>query len=105
MKLALVVLAACSASAAPAARVVDAGAGWRFGCALLDDTTVRCFGEGIEGSVGDGTGYDRNRPVPVIYYDSHLGLQNFVKTLSTIRELMLSIPPEIVPTGKVFPLE
>lgn len=52
--------------AATAMRVVDLGLGWQHSCALLSDTTVRCWGRGDQGQVGDGTGEDRSRPTAVL---------------------------------------
>lgn len=41
------------------------GAGSEFTCALLADTTVRCWGFNGQGRLGDGTGVDRLSPTPV----------------------------------------
>ena len=94
--------------------VIDALFSGRPSRVFLDDllTGVVKASDGRESLARALTGYSNrvpdiigNRPVPVIYYDAHLGLQNYVKTLGTLRELILSIPPEIVPIEKVFPLE
>ena len=68
MRILSLALVACTANAAPAPRhkVIDAGAGWRHACALLDDGTVRCWGDGDSGAIGDGMGEQRSRPTPVI---------------------------------------
>jgi alpha-tubulin suppressor-like RCC1 family protein len=45
-------------------------AGSRHTCALLRDGTVECWGQGIEGQLGDGLGKDSLRPVRVLAADS-----------------------------------
>lgn len=58
--------AGAGVTAATRGRVVDVGAGWQHACALLDDSTVRCWGRGDQGQIGDGMGELRRRPTPVI---------------------------------------
>jgi alpha-tubulin suppressor-like RCC1 family protein len=40
-------------------------AGDKHTCALLDDGTIKCWGEGIDGKIGDGAGITRKSPVSV----------------------------------------
>jgi alpha-tubulin suppressor-like RCC1 family protein len=46
--------------------VLDVALGWQHSCALLDDATVRCWGRGSKGQLGDGTSEMRSRPAAVI---------------------------------------
>ena len=46
--------------------VVAISAGYYHTCALLKDTTVRCWGFNRGGELGDGTGKDRSTPVAVV---------------------------------------
>ncbi|MEZ5383794.1 MAG: S-layer homology domain-containing protein [Microthrixaceae bacterium] len=46
--------------------VTGISAGGFHACALLSDTTVRCWGEGNAGELGDNTAYDRDTPVAVL---------------------------------------
>jgi len=41
-------------------------AGGFHSCALLADTTIRCWGNNVEGALGDGTNTDSNTPVAVV---------------------------------------
>lgn len=43
--------------------------GGDFGCALIEDGTVRCWGRNRFGNLGDGTTIDRAEPVPVAAID------------------------------------
>ncbi|KAF8058349.1 UVR8 [Scenedesmus sp. PABB004] len=54
--------AACCTAPVP---VVAVNAGRAHTCALLRDTSVRCFGYGIDGQLGDGTATSSPAPVPV----------------------------------------
>lgn len=51
---------------APLSGVVDIAAGDLHTCALLDDTTVRCWGRNQSGDLGDGTEEARMAPTAVI---------------------------------------
>jgi alpha-tubulin suppressor-like RCC1 family protein len=46
--------------------VVAISAGYYHTCALLKDTTVRCWGFNRGAELGDGTGMDRSTPVAVV---------------------------------------
>ena len=48
-----------------ASGVTGVSAGGFHACALVSDTSVRCWGEGNEGQLGDNTAYDRDTPVTV----------------------------------------
>jgi alpha-tubulin suppressor-like RCC1 family protein len=45
---------------------IDVAAGYRFACALRADGTVWCWGDNIEGQLGDGTTAMRTTPVQVM---------------------------------------
>ncbi len=46
--------------------VISVDVGDSFGCALLNDGTVKCWGENLLGQLGDGTSTDSLHPVDVI---------------------------------------
>jgi alpha-tubulin suppressor-like RCC1 family protein len=45
--------------------VIDIAAGFEHSCALLQDGTVRCWGQNERGQIGDGSNDDRRTPVAV----------------------------------------
>ena len=49
-----------------AGRALSVAAGRRHTCALLEDRTVQCWGEGIDGQLGDGSQKDSPAPVRVV---------------------------------------
>ncbi len=51
------------ASMAEGCRAVAVRAGNRFGCALKQDATLWCWGDNVDGRLGDGTNLDRPAPV------------------------------------------
>lgn len=53
-------------STAPLAGVVDISAGGGHTCALLSDTSVKCWGYNSDARLGDGTNVDRLEPVTVV---------------------------------------
>lgn len=53
------------APVAPGPALLDLVAGSRHTCALLEDRTVRCWGDNREGQLGDGTTTSSVRPVTV----------------------------------------
>jgi alpha-tubulin suppressor-like RCC1 family protein len=46
-------------------RAIQVGVGEDFGCALLRDQTVRCWGKSRQGQLGDETTDDSSEPIPV----------------------------------------
>jgi alpha-tubulin suppressor-like RCC1 family protein len=61
----LPVLVQDAATGAPLQDVVQVASGRFHACALLDDGTVRCWGTGTEGQLGDGEATSSSRAVPV----------------------------------------
>ena len=58
----------CGAAPAPVKGLPPASQlelGAEFGCALLNDGTVQCWGANTDGQLGDGTTKDRPKPAPV----------------------------------------
>jgi alpha-tubulin suppressor-like RCC1 family protein len=47
------------------AGVLAVAGGYESSCALLDDGTLRCWGNNANGELGDGTTRDRSSPVAV----------------------------------------
>ncbi len=50
----------------PGPALLDLSAGSNHTCALLDNRTVRCWGDNREGQLGDGTTTSRVRPITVL---------------------------------------
>src|ERR1051326_6319451 len=48
-------------------------AGFQHSCAILDDGSIRCWGDNHSGQLGDGTNFSRSSPVKVV---------NLVSTIS-----------------------
>ena len=42
--------------------VIDVGSGDKHTCALLDDGSIKCWGDNLRGQLGDGTNTDRSLP-------------------------------------------
>ncbi|MDP9318511.1 MAG: hypothetical protein M3O94_05440, partial [Actinomycetota bacterium] len=64
-RLAPVNVIASAGSSEPLSGVRALAAGWLHTCALMVDTTVKCWGENKEGQLGDGTTTDTTAPVAV----------------------------------------
>jgi alpha-tubulin suppressor-like RCC1 family protein len=65
-RLAPVTVIAAAGSKDPLSGVQALAAGWFHTCALMIDTTVKCWGTNKEGELGDGTTTDTTAPVAVI---------------------------------------
>lgn len=50
----------------PGLRLIDLSVGSRHNCALIEDRTVRCWGDNRAGQLGDGTTTSNVRPVTVV---------------------------------------
>jgi alpha-tubulin suppressor-like RCC1 family protein len=48
------------------AQVASVSGGGSFSCALLDDHTVKCWGQGSNGELGDGSWIGKTSPSPVV---------------------------------------
>jgi alpha-tubulin suppressor-like RCC1 family protein len=56
-----------------AGKALSVAAGRRHTCALLDDRTVQCWGNGFEGQLGDGLNKDSLTPVRVVSPEPGVG--------------------------------
>ena len=67
---------ALTASLGTGRTAVQVTTGLQFTCALLDDGTIKCWGENADGQLGDGTTTDRHSPTAVstsYSFDTSLG--------------------------------